>query len=1322
MPSVSGSAIPPPDEPDVQREKCDCDCGCKKPAQQINNTIAGSGTTCPACNEDPIRYGSGEMELTVTDLSTGGFGQRWEHARRYRNRLSESFDFGNGFNWQIGQFSYLTLTDDGVAAIRPVGGSLWFVDTGGALVGQYGILETLVYFGGRFSLATPDGDVEEYLDFLDPDAPGKLSKYISVSGFETTIEYATDGKVAVVRRTDGVTFERYFYSYGTGIDIDHFTSVTVQRSEDEVNWSNVRRVFYTYYGAGDPNGEQGDLRTAARQMPLGIGWSDDGTCYYRYYKAGAAHGFAHGLKYVVNPAAFARLSAAAGTPFLAPDSVVSQFADNYFEYDATTQYVTKESVVGGTETTQFAYSTSAFSDGPRTWTNRCQETLPDGTTRIVYTNHIQQLLLSDHQGGTQASRWLTFQQINDDYQVEYVAESTAFDMPPSGNPYDDGEADLDVQLNASSGLVRYNDYYDGTTSQPAKYLASQWISQGIAGTRMKQADYEYGENTDSNGNKVYPLIRKTVYRDESNTPTDAIETVYTITYLSGLNLPEFRETTLPTITTAENGPNTATYQREAFDSFGNRIWSQDPRGALDYFAYDDTIGALLQEVRDYDGSDPLPPWSRGGDLPPGLNLITDYEVDPLGRTTQTLGPVHPVDGVAIRTAQWTVYKDSERQTYSAQGYAVGVGPTYPSMMLVNPVSIMKMDFDGQTTDQIQAVRSTEDGRLSPSDCFPQASWVRWNSFEITPGGRVGAQRVYDKIPACGVGTADVNYDRTAYGYDADGQQNRVVSPGGTITRTVFDPLGRTLSSWIGTDDTGATDDDPTGDGAVGNNMRKVSAASYFDNNEAATPEESRLLVDGTSGNDRVTTITLDYRNRTIDVTAPEHAFEHRVYDNLDRVVESTRKVDDNSGDPISSNYTYFDAQGHVYKAEMVGYDPSTNAATAPVTSLKWYDAAGNTLKQVAAGAKDLRAFTKISYDGAGRTTATYVGLYTGTLPEPYESVSSVADDLVFEQAEPTYDDTSNVLETISFRRYPSDVSTTGPLDDDLARPNRSASWYDGVGRNVAMAMYGTAATARPEIPPESTDAAPVTRTEYDAAGNASATIDPLGRVTRSTYDDAGRLTATIANYVASSAPLSLGAQGAGDDGNCGCGGSCSCATPADCAPSCVTPGDAENVVVRRTYDADGHLATLTAANPTTGDQTTTYFYGVTPADGSGLYSNELLREVAYPDSQSETDRVRYAYNRQGEATQMVDQNGTTHAYAFDKLGRRTADRVTTVGSGIDDSVLRLETAYNDRQQVLTVSSYDAATSGSILNQVLYVYDGFGRVLREYQSHTGAVTL
>ncbi|MBA3313749.1 MAG: transposase [Planctomycetota bacterium] len=61
------------------------------------------------------------------------------------------------------------------------------------------------------------------------------------------------------------------------------------------------------------------------------------------------------------------------------------------------------------------------------------------------------------------------------------------------------------------------------------------------------------------------------------------------------------------------------------------------------------------------------------------------------------------------------------------------------------------------------------------------------------------------IPSSGAGTVGTNYGQTDFGYDAVGRRNRAVSPGGTITRTVFDVRGQAIETWIGTDDTGATD-------------------------------------------------------------------------------------------------------------------------------------------------------------------------------------------------------------------------------------------------------------------------------------------------------------------------------------------------------------------------------------------------------------------------------------------------------------------------------------------------------------------------------------
>ncbi len=61
-------------------------------------------------------------------------------------------------------------------------------------------------------------------------------------------------------------------------------------------------------------------------------------------------------------------------------------------------------------------------------------------------------------------------------------------------------------------------------------------------------------------------------------------------------------------------------------------------------------------------------------------------------------------------------------------------------------------------------------------------------------------------------------------------------------------------------------------------------------------------------------------------------------------------------------------------------------------------------------------------------------------------------------------------------------------------------------------------------------------------------------------------------------------------------------------------------------------------------------------------------------------------------------------------GRLLHDRVTTTGSGVDGTVLRLSTTYEVRGLPEVLSSYDNATvgSGSVLNQVKLVYNDFGQ--------------
>ena len=113
-----------------------------------------------------------------------------------------------------------------------------------------------------------------------------------------------------------------------------------------------------------------------------------------------------------------------------------------------------------------------------------------------------------------------------------------------------------------------------------------------------------------------------------------------------------------------------------------------------------------------------------------------------------------------------------------------------------------------------------------------------------------------------------------------------------------------------------------------------------------------------------------------------------------------------------------------------------------------------------------------------------------------------------------------------------------------------------------------------------------------------------------------------------------------------------------------------------------------------------------------------------------SDDVQYTYDRQGETTSMTDQNGTTHAYSFDHVGRELADSVTghdnsTAGiAAASDSTLAaalvttVAFGYKPCGKLQTVTSENA--DNTILNQIYYVYDTSGILDAEYQNHTGAV--
>ena len=190
-----------------------------------------------------------------------------------------------------------------------------------------------------------------------------------------------------------------------------------------------------------------------------------------------------------------------------------------------------------------------------------------------------------------------------------------------------------------------------------------------------------------------------------------------------------------------------------------------------------------------------------------------------------------------------------------------------------PIEVTAFDDSGQVDRS--STRWTRPARRRAAACPPacregtdQTHYVRWTRLEhddVT--GELLATHTYHDIPSSGYGTKDTNYAETAYGYDAQGRQDRVVAPGGTITRSVFDSLGRFASQWVGTDDVPTSGDwSPTNNS--GANMTKVAEYEYdlgASGGNGNRTKEIRYLSDAVEANARVTRYRYDWRDRQVFV-------------------------------------------------------------------------------------------------------------------------------------------------------------------------------------------------------------------------------------------------------------------------------------------------------------------------------------------------------------------------------------------------------------------------------------------------------------------------
>src|SRR6185312_4517267 len=187
---------------------------------------------------------------------------------------------------------------------------------------------------------------------------------------------------------------------------------------------------------------------------------------------------------------------------------------------------------------------------------------------------------------------------------------------------------------------------------------------------------------------------------------------------------------------------------------------------------------------------------------------------------------------------------------------------------------------------------------------------------------------------------------------------------------------------------------------------------------------------------------------------------------------------------------------------------------------------------------------------------------------------------------------------------------------------------------------------RPSTVPAGSSTLLVNHNDFDPAGNLLDTIDPAGIKTGYQYDLLGRTTETINNWDGTQNP---------------------------------TPTSTANQITRETFDGIDDVLSMKAVLPS-GSQETDYIYGIGGTSGLNLFSNDVIQKIEYPDKTSgapatvASEQQSFGYNLLGEETSFTDQNGTSHTYLRDALGRLTSDIITLpTGNpmGIDQSVMRL---------------------------------------------------
>ncbi len=1342
---------------------------------------------------DSIDLASGTCAPTDVDLALPAPGFRWVIGRSYNARQSfdgsslSSSNGPQGRNWfQLSQPELLFLEedegeeDDIVHIVYGADRYLQFTrvmdestptdtfrgvnGTAGAVIYTAGSPDLFVYYDQKGTKTTFFGgntasNKADWQIWKIEDAAGNFAFVGDASTASTAVTNGYDAGGRITSAYDTID-RRYTYTYTT-IDSTARLTQVVAETRSGGSWASpgtvteVGKVDYTYYSVagGQTYGNTGNLQKVTVTTPLSdSGISQVRTKLYRYwvgtFNAVTNPGHPHTIQYVVDFEGYRRADWAGDSsfdddPLTMSESVLKPYAAAYFEYDSDYRIVSTwmngQCGCGGASNGEYAltYANNGSFSGSggydTTWHRRVIIARPDGSYMTQYFDETGQALsklVSEADPSTVSTSSNTVM-----YWATRVARDssgivTEIASPANSSSYNHSTGAFNQ---ATSGLL--TPYALETSGDLTGFTLENRHKDGTSGTSYLQSATGHTSSALATGDfdvvRPFTNASRAYYGLETSGTSNSDLTSTSLSYYSSgaILMPKVITSTLPVVTTGQNGSNSANVTRRYLRADGTTAFTEGPDGVFTYTEYENGQVVLrIQDAQTNHGSD-----FASGDDPSsdfgisetgaGLRLITSYTYDAQGRPNEATMP-------SGRTTKSYYSRLADHRMVTISIPRVTGGPTYygPATFTV--------------TNQAGKVEASGTIALSGGSSGSALSgWIDESEAEIVDAVLVGTiarlqERIYDEA-----GTQleesrvyyDLStpaYDATTYGHDEMGRQWRRVSPAGTIQRSVFDDAGRVIESWTGTNDNGWTGGSPSGSA----NMVKTSTV-LFDDNTTDNIGGNSLVAERTahpsssSGDDRVTAYVHDYRGRTVITDNPTAPHSLSKFDNLGRVVASgqyssvgglTVSSDPTSEDTarLALSQSFYDSMGRVYESQRFEIDASDGSDGANLATLNWYDAAGRMIKTNGA------QFTKTFYDRVGRVTHRFV--LAELNDSAYSDADDVSGDIVLEESQSVYDSaTGRVLMSAAISRFHSDKGggeTAGALDtnadtdalkytasDIKGRIQISSTWYDDLDRPITTGRYGTNAgslfnRSGLSAPGSSSSSVLVSEITYNDDGSQLETTDPRGLVTRTLYDDAGRRIATIANYVDGTPS---GSAGATDD-------------------SYTRYEYTDGHMTKMWVDFDGDGVVDTSAPK---DQQTIYTYGTTVGSFPASYiaSNDLLLSIAYPDSAGGGDVVTMAYSRLGQEVYREDQDGNVLQTEFDDSGRRTNLRATTINTdtdpdGIDDAVKQIEWAYDSLGRISTVSQY-ASTSvpgGTPLDQVKYTYDGFSSITSFEQDPNSAV--